>query len=287
MFERDEFAALTGLSVKALRVYDERDVLRPAVVDPSSGHRSYASEQLRRAQVLGLLRQTSLALDDLRADPVDIAVLRERLAHARRLEDFALDVAERLQGSTPEHLESTTRTMPATPWVGVVRTLGTPDTRDGGEALVGQATAFEDAALELAAACPPAAPDQDVWWTTAWSAPAAPAAPSVAVLLARACDPSTQAQPGSSHRVAGSALVTGSLPRRDEVSFPSVGSGPSTDPVAEAAAGFLEILAFDAYRTARGIRDQRTASRRVTYGPTHPLAQDPGHPVTVFDVAPD
>ena len=42
-----------------------------------------------------------MTLDDLQADPVDVDGLRERLAHARRLEDFALDVAQRLEGSTP------------------------------------------------------------------------------------------------------------------------------------------------------------------------------------------
>jgi len=59
-FTTGEFAAMTGLSIKALRLYDEKGVLRPATVDPSTGHRSYAGAQLRSAQVLGFLRQTSL-----------------------------------------------------------------------------------------------------------------------------------------------------------------------------------------------------------------------------------
>lgn len=282
MFTTSEFAALTGLSLKALRLYGERDVLRPAHVDPSTGYRSYASAQLRHAQVLGFLRQAGMGLDDLRADPLDIDALREQVTYARRLEDFALDVAERLQRSTTELLEPTTRTMPATPWVGVTRTIGLPDARERADALVGQATGFDDAAEELSAAFPPATADEDLWWTTTWSAPAAQ---SVVVLLARPGQLSTAATHDSSFRVVDASPVAGSLPRRKEVSFSSVSGGLLADPVAEAAAGFLEILAFDAYRTARAIDDEPVVSRRVVYGATHPLAQDPGRPVTVFDLA--
>ena len=41
MMNIGEFAALTGLGVKALRHYDERGVLTPAAVDPVSGYRKY------------------------------------------------------------------------------------------------------------------------------------------------------------------------------------------------------------------------------------------------------
>ncbi|MBE0975558.1 MerR family DNA-binding transcriptional regulator, partial [Escherichia coli] len=37
-----EFALATGLSVKALRFYDERGLLAPADVDVDSGYRRYA-----------------------------------------------------------------------------------------------------------------------------------------------------------------------------------------------------------------------------------------------------
>jgi DNA-binding transcriptional MerR regulator len=42
-------AARTRLTHKALRLYDEQGLLRPAPVDPRSGYRSYAPEQVRRA----------------------------------------------------------------------------------------------------------------------------------------------------------------------------------------------------------------------------------------------
>lgn len=44
-----EFAQLTGLSIKALRRYDEQGLLRPAVVDPWSRYRRYSAPQLDTA----------------------------------------------------------------------------------------------------------------------------------------------------------------------------------------------------------------------------------------------
>src|SRR5215218_2466285 len=59
------FARLTGLTVKALRHYDEVGLLRPAAVDPETGYRSYAPEQVRRAETIRKLRRLDLPLDDV------------------------------------------------------------------------------------------------------------------------------------------------------------------------------------------------------------------------------
>ena len=59
------FARLTGLTVKALRHYDEVGLLRPAAVDPETGYRSYAPEQVRRAETIRKLRRLELPLDDV------------------------------------------------------------------------------------------------------------------------------------------------------------------------------------------------------------------------------
>jgi DNA-binding transcriptional MerR regulator len=83
------FARLTGLSVGALRHYDELDLLRPAYVDPATGYRSYRREQLATAQAIARLRDLELPLDAIRAylaadDPADqrrvLAAHRDRLA---------------------------------------------------------------------------------------------------------------------------------------------------------------------------------------------------------------
>lgn len=59
------FAARTRLSRKALRLYDELGLLRPAVVDPRTGYRSYAPEQVDRARLIGLLRRLDLPLGQI------------------------------------------------------------------------------------------------------------------------------------------------------------------------------------------------------------------------------
>jgi DNA-binding transcriptional MerR regulator len=59
------FSRLTGLSVKALRHYDELGLLRPATVDAQTGYRSYSSAQVGQAEAIRTLRRLELPLDDI------------------------------------------------------------------------------------------------------------------------------------------------------------------------------------------------------------------------------
>jgi DNA-binding transcriptional MerR regulator len=59
------FSRLTGLTVKALRHYDELGLLRPTSVDAETGYRSYSSAQVRRAEAIRTLRQLEVPLDDI------------------------------------------------------------------------------------------------------------------------------------------------------------------------------------------------------------------------------
>ncbi len=82
------FARLTGLSVGALRHYDELDLLRPADVDPSTGYRRYRLEQVAIARAIGRLRDLEVPLDEIRAvlSADDPAEQRRQIgAHERRL----------------------------------------------------------------------------------------------------------------------------------------------------------------------------------------------------------
>lgn len=112
------FARLTGLSVGALRHYDELDLLRPARVDPATGYRSYRREQLEAARTIVRLRDLEVPLDTIRAylgadDPAD----RRRLMtdHRRRIEartfrlQRVLHVVGQLAGAT-DPKETTTMT---------------------------------------------------------------------------------------------------------------------------------------------------------------------------------
>jgi DNA-binding transcriptional MerR regulator len=68
-----EFARQTRLSVKALRIYDETGLLRPAEVDPASGHRRYAAGQVRPARLIAMLRGADMSLAGIRALIAELA----------------------------------------------------------------------------------------------------------------------------------------------------------------------------------------------------------------------
>jgi DNA-binding transcriptional MerR regulator len=98
------FARLTGLTVKALRHYDELGLLRPAAVDPETGYRSYSSAQIGRAEAIRLLRRLELPLDDVATlvatdDPA--AVRRVLLDHKRRTAIRSAELNRVLQGLQP------------------------------------------------------------------------------------------------------------------------------------------------------------------------------------------
>src|SRR5215471_18941032 len=88
MLSIGRFARLTGLTVKALRHYDELGLLRPAHVDEWTGYRWYEPSQLRDAVAVRRLRALRVPLDEaavlIRSDDDS---LREALAvHRARLE---------------------------------------------------------------------------------------------------------------------------------------------------------------------------------------------------------
>ncbi|GGP85743.1 hypothetical protein GCM10010266_05080 [Streptomyces griseomycini] len=60
------FARACRLSPKALRLYDELGLLRPARVDPDTGYRYYAAGQLERARLVAWLRRLGMPLAEIR-----------------------------------------------------------------------------------------------------------------------------------------------------------------------------------------------------------------------------
>jgi DNA-binding transcriptional MerR regulator len=57
-----EFGRRSGLSGKALRLYDMSGLLHPAAVDPVTGYRLYTEDQLERARRISLLRRLDMPL---------------------------------------------------------------------------------------------------------------------------------------------------------------------------------------------------------------------------------
>jgi effector-binding domain-containing protein len=65
MFTIGEFSKITGLSIKALRLYHEKGILEPHLVDEQSGYRYYNHQDAEKARVVRLLKGMMLGLDEI------------------------------------------------------------------------------------------------------------------------------------------------------------------------------------------------------------------------------
>ncbi|MEE8601289.1 MerR family transcriptional regulator [Euzebya tangerina] len=114
-----EFSRMTRLSLKALRLYDERGLLQPAWVDPATGYRHYDPVQANRAEAVRILRSVDMPLDEiasvLEADDPDLVhkhlqVHRERLvtrlANDRRMLEYLESLMNRRDGVMPYTVET-------------------------------------------------------------------------------------------------------------------------------------------------------------------------------------
>jgi len=91
MLSIGRFADASGLTVKALRHYDEIGLLVPARVDPDNGYRYYDAAQVEDAVTIRRLRALELPLDEIGALlEADGDTLRDRLAaHGFRVAEEA------------------------------------------------------------------------------------------------------------------------------------------------------------------------------------------------------
>jgi DNA-binding transcriptional MerR regulator len=92
-FTVGEFSKVTGLSVKTLHFYHEKDLLAPSRIDEVSGYRYYNDAAVERARIIVALREMEFPLDDI----------REILSHAEddadllnRLEVQKVRIAQRM-----------------------------------------------------------------------------------------------------------------------------------------------------------------------------------------------
>jgi DNA-binding transcriptional MerR regulator len=78
LFSIGEFSQISGLSIKTLRFYDEKGLLKPAQVDPTTGYRFYDAASAERARVISRLRELQFPVEtigDILADCSDEADL--------------------------------------------------------------------------------------------------------------------------------------------------------------------------------------------------------------------
>jgi DNA-binding transcriptional MerR regulator len=84
-----DFSKMTYLSVKALRHYHDIGLLEPAVIDPETGYRRYATSQVNVAQAIRRFRDLGMPLDDIRRvleAPGPAVGNRVILAHLERMQ---------------------------------------------------------------------------------------------------------------------------------------------------------------------------------------------------------
>lgn len=101
-----QFASLTWLSPKALRLYQAQGLLEPVDVDPASGYRYYSPAQIPVARQIGQLRRSGISLAEIAsflraptAERIDLwkRSLAAEVAERRRLLDHVattLDATE-------------------------------------------------------------------------------------------------------------------------------------------------------------------------------------------------
>ena len=117
-----EFARLSRLSPKALRLYDELGLLPPGEVDPDSGYRWYGAGQLDSARLVASLRQLGVPLAEIKvilslapeaaAQQVGAYWAGAEADHAAR-RDLAGYLVDRLTGKRNVMYEVKVRDIPA------------------------------------------------------------------------------------------------------------------------------------------------------------------------------
>jgi len=102
------FAVLSGLSINALRHYDEIGLLKPAHVNPVTGYRLYHPSQVRQARVIWALRHVDMPIDSVRelvdTPPTGPAIRAALRRHRDTLADRA-DALARMIATTDRYIE--------------------------------------------------------------------------------------------------------------------------------------------------------------------------------------
>lgn len=91
MYKVGDFSKISRVSVKALRYYDERGLLKPVQVDEATGYRYYSVEQLPQLNRILVLKELGLSLEqigvilDQQLSPLEIrGMLRLKQAELRQ-----------------------------------------------------------------------------------------------------------------------------------------------------------------------------------------------------------
>lgn len=134
MFKIGEFSTLARVSIHMLRHYDEINLFKPAQIDPASGYRYYAIEQLPDLNRILALRELGFSLPEIHklvADDISREEIQGMLKMRRSQIEGQLEreqsrlrrVASRLKhlerGEQPPRYEVVERSVPAQPFLSI------------------------------------------------------------------------------------------------------------------------------------------------------------------------
>jgi DNA-binding transcriptional MerR regulator len=96
MFKIGDFSKFSQVSVRALRLYDQMELLKPIAVDASTGYRYYSAEQLPRLNRIVAFKDLGFSLEQIRQlldDQIPSAQMRGmlRLKQAEVQQSIALE----------------------------------------------------------------------------------------------------------------------------------------------------------------------------------------------------
>ena len=90
MYQISQFSKISGLTVKALRYYDEQGMLKPSYRDKNTMYRYYDDNDLKRAQLIKLLRSLNFSILEIKEvletvnDEADLTYfLQEKIANIK------------------------------------------------------------------------------------------------------------------------------------------------------------------------------------------------------------
>lgn len=63
LFSIGEFSRLTGVTTKALKYYERKNILKPTWIDPESGYRYYRLQQIYQLNLIGLFTDLDMCLN--------------------------------------------------------------------------------------------------------------------------------------------------------------------------------------------------------------------------------
>lgn len=94
MYQIGQFSKISGLTVKALRYYDEQNMLKPSYRDKNTLYRYYDESDLKKAQLIKLLRSLDFSISEIK-ETLELVKNETDLTYI--LEEKVLNIEESIQ----------------------------------------------------------------------------------------------------------------------------------------------------------------------------------------------